>query len=113
MSVSMCLSLYLCWSLCAHLCVFVSVCLPAYLYPCIWVCACLGINVCPQLYFFNRKVLILGEVSMEWICDAIVFISYCFWKILTKPGLQINQVIFETLFNPNITCFHAVFFLVF
>jgi hypothetical protein len=34
-------------------------------------------------------------------------------KYLQKPGLQINQVIFDTLINSSVTCFHTVFFLVF
>jgi hypothetical protein len=43
--------------------------------------------------------------------DPFVFISYCCWKILTKPGLQINQVIFDTLINSSATCFRLFSYL--
>jgi hypothetical protein len=46
---------------------------------------------------------------MEWICDPFVFIIYCFWKVLRKPGLQSNQMIFDMLINSSIGCFHAVY----
>jgi hypothetical protein len=40
---------------------------------------------------------------MKWVQDPLVFITYCFWKILRTPGLQINQVIFDAMINPSIT----------
>jgi hypothetical protein len=55
----------------------------------------------------ERKVVILGRIIMELIRDPFVFITYSFWKTLRKPGIQINQVIFDTLINSNVTCLHS------
>jgi hypothetical protein len=38
-----------------------------------------------------------------------VFITHCFLKILRKPSLQINQLIFYTLINSSFTYFRTVF----
>jgi hypothetical protein len=62
-----------------------------------------------DFFFFTRKIVILGSISMEWIRNPFLFITYCFWKILRKPWLQINQVIFDTLINSSVTRFHTVF----
>jgi hypothetical protein len=51
----------------------------------------------------------MGRISMECIQDPFVFITYCSWKTLRNPGLQINQLIIDTLINPSVTCFHIVF----
>jgi hypothetical protein len=44
---------------------------------------------------------------MESILHSFVSITYCFWEILRKPELQINQVIFDTLNSSSVTCFHC------
>jgi hypothetical protein len=46
---------------------------------------------------------------MEWIRYPFVFITYCSWKILRKPELQIYQAIFDTLINSSVTRFHTAF----
>lgn len=59
------------------------------------------------LFFFSKrekKVVILLQISVELIREPFVFITYSFWKLLRKPGMQMNQVTFDTSINSNVTC---------
>jgi hypothetical protein len=57
----------------------------------------------------SEKFVILGRISIKLIRDPFIFITYCLWKIHRQPGLQINQVMFDTLINSTVTCFHSFF----
>jgi hypothetical protein len=43
------------------------------------------------LFFFKRKLTILGRKSIELILDPFIFITYYFWKILRNLDCRLTK----------------------